>query len=363
MKGTAGTAHLDYLDSTRGIAAFSVIVYHFINWKYEDRLAAKVGSIVFNGSDAVSFFFVLSGFVLSYPYIVGHKELSIPKFYVARFFRLWPAFFLTVVLNALNWSRTSLDLATMRDVFVLNKTQFWNEALLFRSHPHYFTPGWTLTIELCLSLVVPFMIVVAKNSVRSFVWAIGVILFIGGIMGDYYMFHFHFALGVLLSCMYHYLGSERFADSWAYRRRHLVLTGAIALYSIRHLGRIHELPGAYVAIAKYLGIDFFHYTAIGSFVLIAFLIHSRRAQAFLQQRPFLFLGKISYGIYLSHWLLVTDIFAYWDQLRPLFPSTAWALGCLFCAYCLVTIVLATMIHYWVELPFIRMGKRVVARWK
>ena len=80
--------HLDYLDSARGIAALMVLFYHFINWKYDSHTLAKVGSIIANGSDAVSFFFVLSGFVLSYKYVVLRQPLDIKKFYFNRFFRL-----------------------------------------------------------------------------------------------------------------------------------------------------------------------------------------------------------------------------------------------------------------------------------
>ena len=47
---------------------------------------------MFNGSDAVSFFFVLSGFVLSYKYLALGQPLDMKQFYTNRIFRLWPAF-------------------------------------------------------------------------------------------------------------------------------------------------------------------------------------------------------------------------------------------------------------------------------
>ncbi len=86
--------HFGYLDSARGIAAIIVMIYHFINWKFDKEIGIKIISIVFTGSDAVSFFFVLSGFVLSYKYINQNEPLDIRKYYISRLFRLWPAFFL-----------------------------------------------------------------------------------------------------------------------------------------------------------------------------------------------------------------------------------------------------------------------------
>src|SRR5690606_19040924 len=96
-KGHKPVPHLSYLDSVRGIAALMVVVYHYLNWYYSGKLVVKITNIFINGADAVAFFFVLSGFVLSYKYVVLKHPLDIGKFYVNRFFRLWPAFFITVV--------------------------------------------------------------------------------------------------------------------------------------------------------------------------------------------------------------------------------------------------------------------------
>jgi len=350
--------HLSYLDSVRGIAALMVVAYRFINWKHSDKLWAKLGSIVFNGSDAVSFFFVLSGFVLSYQYIVYNRGLDIRKFYINRFFRLWPAFFVCVALNALNWVRDDLSLWKLKEIFLLNKTQFWEEALLFRSHVQYYVPGWTLVIEFTLSFTVPFMIVLGHKNHKLLVALLVAVLLIGNAMGVWYMFHFHFALGVLISCLYGYITSDAFRQSAWYRRRYWVLLAALILYSTRHIDRIFYFGDSYHYVTKYIGLDFFHYTAIASFVFIVAIIRSKHAHAILNHRLLLFLGKISYGIYLMHWVLVTDVFIYWDRLAPYFPNSKTAYVVIFIAYVLATIVLATLLHYTVEIPFMKVGKKL-----
>ena len=129
------SAYLEYLDAARGIAALMMVVYHFINWKHGDGTWAKLLSIPFNGADAVSFFFVLSGFVLSYKYMVLGHSLDIGKFYINRFFLLWPAFFLTVLLNSLYWYRHDLNLENLTSQFIFNQSSFWNEAILLRANP------------------------------------------------------------------------------------------------------------------------------------------------------------------------------------------------------------------------------------
>jgi peptidoglycan/LPS O-acetylase OafA/YrhL len=62
------THRLHYLDALRGIASLMVVVYHFIGWRWENNPEFHWGAMLFNGSDAVSFFFVLSGLGLAFPY-------------------------------------------------------------------------------------------------------------------------------------------------------------------------------------------------------------------------------------------------------------------------------------------------------
>lgn len=69
MAKQVGTQRFAYLDSMRGIAALMVLFGHFILWRYVDYPIAKSLYLLFNAHDAVSFFFVLSGFVLSWVYL------------------------------------------------------------------------------------------------------------------------------------------------------------------------------------------------------------------------------------------------------------------------------------------------------
>lgn len=284
-------SHLNYLDATRGIAALMVMAYHFINWKYENRSGAKLASIIFNGSDAVSFFFVLSGFVLSYKYIVLNAVLDIKKFYVNRLFRLWPAYFITILLNALNANRGNLGWHNLQQVFILNKSYFWEEAFLLRGHPNFYMPGWTLVIELALSFFIPFTIVIAKKDKRLIIWLLFAYLLIGNTMRDLYMFNFHFTLGVLISCIFTYVNDVSFRQTKWLRYKYLVLFLCFMLYSIRHIDRLFPIGPAYTYIAGYLGITFFHYSAIASFVFIVAVIMSKRAQGLLSHSILLFLEK------------------------------------------------------------------------
>lgn len=351
--------HLNYLDSARGIAALMVLFYHFINWRWDKYLGAQLASVIFNGSDAVSFFFVLSGFVLSYKYIVLKQPLEIKSFIVTRFFRLFPAFFVTVVLDALYWNRRDLHLHAFKELFITNKQEFWQEALLLRGHNKFYIPGWTLTIEMVISFFMPFMIVLAKQNRKLILWLIPVLFIIGDLIIK--EFFIHFALGLLISCYFIDISDDSFKKSKWYHYKWLILFIGFILFSIRHIERIFPFGNTYNDFAGYIQLNDFHYTAIGSFIFLVAMVASKGAQKVLNHSVLRFYGRISYGVYLMHWEIVTAIFDHWDKLRALFPSTAYAFIVLLIACFVLTTVLAVLLHHIVELPFIRIGKRISKR--
>ena len=150
--------HFLYLDSARGIAALMVFAMHFLDRQFSGKPFLNYLFFIFNGKDAVSFFFVLSGFVLSYKYIVLKKPLDVKRFCTNRVFRLFPPFFVTVLLCTLFFYHDSLNAHSLAEIFIYNNYQFWEEALLIRFHNHYYYPGWTLSLELLISFLMPIFI-------------------------------------------------------------------------------------------------------------------------------------------------------------------------------------------------------------
>ena len=75
---------LDALTGLRALAALAVFAQHFMSIM---DIKVKLGPI---GGIAVSFFFVLSGFILVYVYKGRLTGSTTPKFYFTRFARIWP---------------------------------------------------------------------------------------------------------------------------------------------------------------------------------------------------------------------------------------------------------------------------------
>ncbi|MCR4030792.1 MULTISPECIES: acyltransferase family protein [Flavobacterium] len=78
--------HFEILDGLRGIAAFAVVVFHFMEWIFTDPSQNFIG----HGFLAVDFFFCLSGFVIGYAYDDRIAKMGLRNFFIARIIRLHP---------------------------------------------------------------------------------------------------------------------------------------------------------------------------------------------------------------------------------------------------------------------------------
>jgi len=158
-------AQLPELTSMRFLAALSVLVGHFGPF-----LAWKGWSFDFAGGLGVSFFFVLSGFILTYRYwddfSAGVSRRTYRHFLVARVARVYPSYVLAlvlitamyVVLNALrpgihayppnpvtSWLANLLALQTFAPTYATQ--QAWN------------APSWSISTELFFYYAFPFILV------------------------------------------------------------------------------------------------------------------------------------------------------------------------------------------------------------
>jgi peptidoglycan/LPS O-acetylase OafA/YrhL len=111
-KNTSG-GKLEYLEGVRGFAAFLVIIFHFFMVFYPAMLTGKAKDmhhpvelllaqtpafILYSGTFFVAIFFVLSGFVLSYAYLLKQKKEILISSALRRYIRLgFPVVFTTLI--------------------------------------------------------------------------------------------------------------------------------------------------------------------------------------------------------------------------------------------------------------------------
>src|SRR5438270_13969844 len=94
---TAGRPRLPALTSLRFFAALHVMFFHLYAMRVTDWTGwrRQISSIGYVG---VSFFFVLSGFILVYTY--ADRPISAVEFWRARFARIYPSYLFSLVFTA-----------------------------------------------------------------------------------------------------------------------------------------------------------------------------------------------------------------------------------------------------------------------
>ncbi len=95
--------HYELLDGLRGVAAILVLFYHIFEGFSFAELQNKAGDGIIttlnHGHIAVDFFFILSGFVISYAYDDRWKKMSTWQFFKRRLIRLHPMLIMGAIIG------------------------------------------------------------------------------------------------------------------------------------------------------------------------------------------------------------------------------------------------------------------------
>jgi len=150
---------LESLTFLRFVAAIVVVLFHYGK---ETQIYASLPTILNCGPIMVTFFFVLSGFVLA----LSNTKKNIPtsQFYVNRAARILPIYLIALLAYMAITSSS------------LNGKFFISAALIQAWFPKYATtlnyPGWSVSVEMFFYLICPLLIFVSniKKHVRLKVW-------------------------------------------------------------------------------------------------------------------------------------------------------------------------------------------------
>ncbi|WP_312192479.1 acyltransferase, partial [Sphingobacterium sp.] len=94
---TISKPHYPILDGLRGVAAIIVVAYHLFEANAENVMYQYIN----HGYLAVDFFFLLSGFVISYAYDDRWSSMTTGNFFAKRIERLQPMVILGMLIGAL----------------------------------------------------------------------------------------------------------------------------------------------------------------------------------------------------------------------------------------------------------------------
>lgn len=299
--GKYGTRRLDSLTGLRWFAAIVVFCRHVGDGTSWTHFATQ-------GAAGVSFFFILSGFVLAYSYRSGDTA---KKFYRRRFARIYPAFLVSVAAGCVV---NHASVTAFRLVLVVFMVQDWSSA-----PADYFAINgvcWSLSCEaffyLCFPLIIAAVIRLSGAQRRCALLGVATC-----------------ALAVQLGI--HSLDVNHGAPFWFMyvfpptRLLEFVIGILIAL-EFRAGTRVRTglLPVSILAVGTYIAAGFVPVYAMWvaimlvPWMLLIWVAGSRDAgghRSWLRWRPLVHLGEISYAFYLTHQLVIVAEGRIWRHLH------------------------------------------------
>ncbi len=361
------------LDSLRGLAALAVVFWHLALTLLDApagspyRLGAELTGYwrlsplypLMAGREAVIIFFILSGFVLSLPWVRGGRVPYGPYF-IKRVCRIYLPYLATVALTFLAYALLGgqvvpelgawFNTPWQRDP---SAAEVANYALLVGSFEHepYNIVIWSLVHEMRVSLLFPLLMLPVMRwrwpvtlAVFLGVSALGTLLSATVARGTDYAGTLHYLVFFVVGALLAKHRNEVVAW-WQGRSRllHLFLgMTAFMLYAYaRVLSSFWNAPRlAWDAEDLLVG--------VGAVVLILWLLASSRAQRVMEWPPLVFLGRISYSLYLLHLLVLFALVR--------IASPALSVYLLLPAALVLSIGLAWLSYRAVELPSMRLGK-------
>ncbi len=288
----------DQIDSLRFFAVFAVVCAH---WRWYGNTIMDIGPIAARGVDL---FFVISGFLITLGLIRAKEKdqsqgTSLYKFYIRRFLRIFPIYYLTIFIVYIFWHKQMADYVWWFLLYISNfhsiKTQSWGVGGQF----------WSLAVEEQFDLVWPFLILFVPNNRLLMViissiflslaakvyWALNAFPFwtpymhpIGSLDA--------LALGALLAYFFYF--HSDLLRKW--------LFSPLFIFAV-----ITQLCIVICFSYSQLYYPIFNVGIRTSFGIFCFWLIGRATFGFtgaigyvLDERPLQYIGKISYGIYLFH---------------------------------------------------------------
>ena len=354
-------ARLHALDSLRGIAALTVLLGHILMVCEWDTRWAHMPLLnnLFDGRSAVTMFFVLSGFVLTYGSLRSSRPLLLVPFYIRRITRIWIPWLVAFCLSiaAKRWLlSTPVDLQPPLGHHYL---LFWSQAnspldllrqslfMLHQADKQFLPQDWSLGVELRGSLLIPLFLLLAR---RSWAWvaAAGMALWLIRPDGGY--FYTSFAVGVWVASLS--ATAQGLKSGWLF-----ALLGFV-LYQVRWASGLCGTL-SYATMERWVWLI----SSIGCGLIILGIMRSQALRTSLEHFAPVFLGKVSYSLFLLQMIVLLCV-APWlvAGLNHLGVRNPWLIQpVLLVALPAMVLALAALAERWIEVPCIRLGKVLTAR--
>lgn len=335
--------HYAVLDGLRGVAALTILVFHYLEMIYPDDYETNwLG----HGFLAVDFFFCLSGFVIGYAYDGRIQQIGLRSFFTNRLIRLHPLVIVGTIIGFIGYISNPLIDAPLASGWkailigtVLSLLLLPYSSLLYRGGGlfPFNTPSWSLFFEYIANIVYALVL----YRLNKF-W-----LSIATLLGAGFLIYCAQESGWVIG------GWDKTSVPDGFARVAYSFTAGLLLFRLN--GVFPRPVPAWIPILLLLGLFFFPHvdkdwiTESLLVLLLCPLILSLGAAAKASPgttRLLDFLGKLSYPLYMTH---ITTVWIFGDYYNAHHPG-GWELITIVSLLIVFNLLVAWITMKWIDEP-------------
>jgi peptidoglycan/LPS O-acetylase OafA/YrhL len=351
---TADRIYFKGLNGIRAIAALSVVIVHTGQYLYLFGLQPDERYKWHWQSYAVTLFFVLSGYLITYLLLEEKARTTtifLRGFYLRRILRIWPLYYLIVIITVILhefYPATGIPEVPASSL-IMYAFLLANVVLVMGTALTPLGPLWSIGVEEQFYALWPLIIKKSSNVARM-LWMVIVI---------------YLAVKVAIIPLHNQQLSALVAET----RIDCMAIGGLGAVLLRQRGTL--LRYLYSNIAQLLCWAIVVYSTMYRpihirstinhelysvvFIIIILNVSTNKASLINLELPiFDFMGKISYGLYMYHLLI---IFLMSTALKP-YLSQVWSCNVLiYVSVIALTTIAAYFSYHYFELPFLNIKER------
>lgn len=361
---------LGYIESLRGIAILGVLLVHSAVATRQTGLVFELG---FTGQRGVQLFYVVSAFTLCYSLDRRKQEhRPLRNFYIRRFFRIAPLFYLVILINfLLRFIAPDLSPQSGLSIGEILLGVFFLNGLSPHAINLVVAGGWSIAVETSFYLVLPLLHRHINKIERAVVSSIFAACALTGLswyliihcagdselLTEYFSFLWFpiefpiFLIGIIAFCVWSRYIDRKLDGSMLKRRLSITLLVASCLvyWCCLPFNNIKLYPSSLLFLPLLLALSLYPWS-------------------FLVNRFTRFVGKISYSLYLVHLVVLVIVSAAMKSLdaHPSHLVTQYvlhrrtALPLFYFGFFSVSVLISMLTWKYIEQPGIRLGRALVA---
>lgn len=339
-----------YIDSLRGIAILLVVLVH-TGYNLDNTMhffPQGVINTIFYCQYGVQLFFMVSAYTLtiSYHSRLG-EEHQTRNFFLRRYFRIAPLFYLGIVLNLL----LKEDISSFSWIKLLSSLTFTSTLFGEPNHDGYVPGGWTISVEFIFYMLLPLICTKIKNINSSLIFVL---------------------LTLLVSASYQPL-VDRLGIGEEFRISYFSILYQLPIFGLGILAYwfVHQkekkieastalLIAATAAIFCYLSFPLnFAFSIMFFFLLIAVYLHPYKL---LVNKALTRIGVVSFSMYVIHFIVIHLMNTTGVATIVTIPNLSLSVLYFIFIYIVVvaiTFIISNITYRFVEVPGQNLGRKII----